>query len=145
MAESQKSTKKWRKTGKRKQILRKTGKEKWWILENRKKSYGRRETMKYSTESWKRTPYNTPSSKGQWNIYFHQCIKTNYTDKLHCHFIAMDFMQSNELLFKVTWYLWVKNSKSQQLLDILTCRNIPSFQNPEKNGLCRILKRWMIS
>ena len=41
------------------------------------------------------------ASKCQWNIYFLQCVKTNYTDKLHYHFVAMHFMQSNQLLFSL--------------------------------------------
>ena len=43
---------------------------------------------------------------------------------------------------KVTWYLWGKNSRNLQLLDILTCNsaNIPSLM-----AFCQILKRWFIS
>ena len=67
--------------------------------------------------------------------------------KKHNKFVIVNWISGQ---FKGTWYLWGKNSKNMQLLDILAYNsaNKPSFQNPTKNPQCSmywILKRWFIS
>ena len=110
---------------KRKHILWKTGKEKWWSWspENRKKAMKSQKTIKFSTESRKRTPYNPPSSKHegceykariQLNTYL--CDIRNIRDQVHNRPLWIYVTRRCEPLYSIQSYNIIRFHRWQRWL-----------------------------